>query len=66
MAERPMPKHPLLRATLLFVGIGAVIGVLGWLLRPHISHEALKQWVRHAGAWGPVAAGGFPPDVVSS
>lgn len=55
MAERAQPKHPLLRATILFVGIGAVIGVLGWMLRPHISHEALKQWVHDAGAWGPVA-----------
>jgi uncharacterized membrane protein YdjX (TVP38/TMEM64 family) len=55
MAQRSTPKHALLRATLLFVGIGAVIGVAGWLLRPHISHEALKEWVKNAGAWGPVA-----------
>lgn len=49
------PKKALLRATVLFVVIGAVIGVIGWILRPHISHEELKQWVRNAGAWGPVA-----------
>lgn len=55
MERRSTPQHPLLRATILFVGIGAVIGVAGWLLRPHISHEALKEWVRNAGAWGPVA-----------
>lgn len=59
MAERAAPKHPLLRVTLLFVGIGGVIAVLGWLLRPHISHEALKQWVHDAGAWGPVALMGI-------
>jgi uncharacterized membrane protein YdjX (TVP38/TMEM64 family) len=55
MAQRSTPKQALLRATVLFVGIGAVIGVVGWLLRPHISHEALKEWVKNAGAWGPVA-----------
>lgn len=55
MERRSAPQHPLLRATILFVGIGAVIGVAGWFLRPHISHEALKEWVRNAGAWGPVA-----------
>ena len=55
MAKRAHPKHPLLRATILFVAIGAVIGVLGWVLRPHISHEALRMWVKDAGAWGPVA-----------
>jgi uncharacterized membrane protein YdjX (TVP38/TMEM64 family) len=55
MPERSATKHPLLRATILFVGIGAVIGVIGWLLRPHVSHEALKEWVRNAGAWGPLA-----------
>jgi uncharacterized membrane protein YdjX (TVP38/TMEM64 family) len=55
MAEPSNPKQALFRATILFVGIGAVIGVLGWLLRPHISHEALKEWVKNAGAWGPVA-----------
>ena len=60
MAERASTpskraSKPLLKATLLFVGIGLVLGVLGYLLRPHISHEALKQWVKNAGAWGPVA-----------
>lgn len=48
------PKRPLLRLTLLFLGIGAVILVAGYLLRPHISQERMEEWVRHAGAWGPV------------
>ena len=45
---------PLLRAAVLFLGLGAVIGVIGYLLRPHVSREVMEQWVRHAGAWGPV------------
>jgi len=49
------PKRPLLRLTLLFLGVGAVFLVLGYLLRPHVSQERIEQWVRHAGAWGPVA-----------
>lgn len=55
MHERPAPKHPLLRLTVLFVAIGAAIGVMGWFLRPHVSHQAMEHWVRSAGAWGPVA-----------
>jgi uncharacterized membrane protein YdjX (TVP38/TMEM64 family) len=57
--QSPKPKKDsrrlLLRATLLFVGIGTALGVVGYLLRPHISHHQLEQWVRHAGAWGPLA-----------
>lgn len=48
-------KRALLRATILFVAIGIVIGVLGWILRPHVSHEEIKAWVKNAGAWGPIA-----------
>jgi uncharacterized membrane protein YdjX (TVP38/TMEM64 family) len=48
------PKRPLLRLTLLFLGIGTVILVAGYLLRPHISQERIQEWVRHAGVWGPV------------
>lgn len=54
-ASKGSPRRALLRATLLFVAIGAVIGVLGWILRPHVSHRQLADWVKHAGAWGPVA-----------
>jgi len=48
-------KRQLLRATLIFVGIGALLAAAGYLLRPHVSQERLEEWVRHAGAWGPVA-----------
>lgn len=48
-------KRALLRATILFVAIGTVIGILGYLLRPHISHEEIQEWVQSAGAWGPIA-----------
>jgi len=55
MEARSAAKHPFVRATLLFVAIGGVITLLGFLIKPHISHEAIKEWVRHAGPWGPVA-----------
>jgi uncharacterized membrane protein YdjX (TVP38/TMEM64 family) len=48
-------KQALLRATILFLGIGAVVVVLGFLIRPHVSAEKIEQWVRDAGPWGPVA-----------
>jgi uncharacterized membrane protein YdjX (TVP38/TMEM64 family) len=48
------PKRPLLRLTLLFLGIGAVILVAGYLLRPHVDPERIEEWVRQAGAWGPL------------
>jgi len=49
------PKRALLRATILFVVIGGVIGVVAYLLRPHITQEQLAGWVRGAGPWGPIA-----------
>lgn len=52
---RPDGKRALLRATFLVLGIGAAIGIAGYLLAPHISREGMEAWVKNAGAWGPIA-----------
>jgi uncharacterized membrane protein YdjX (TVP38/TMEM64 family) len=53
--DRARSKRLLIRASVLFVGIGAAIAVLGILLRPYIHEEKIEAWVRSVGPWGPVA-----------
>lgn len=53
--DRARSKRLLLRASILFLAVGAVLAVLGVLLRPYIHEDKIEAWVRSVGPWGPIA-----------